>query len=309
MKNYLLPTAQPEYDIQFWNYARHNTGKQDYLEKGYVTANGTYTLPTTASGRLEKELHKESLFRNLGTFISAHGHNYRIFAKDCNDLAMFVPEGSEIPVYEGIDDFHINTVDFHKAAVFLKLDEDFVRDAAFDIESYLTKRLAKNFGRAEERACINGNGVSEPVGILNESGGAEVGIDAESLTYDEVINLFFSVKPEYRKNSVWLMNDKSALALRKLKDAEGNYLWNQSNDTILGKPVQISEFMPDAEAGSKPIAFGDFSYYWFISRSNVSLRTLTEKFALNDQIGYLALEFLDGKLIRKDAIKVLSLKN
>jgi len=305
--NYGQPTAQPEYDVQFWNYARHNADKQDYLSKGYISNNGTYSLPTTSSDSLDKAIDKESLFRSLGTFIRAHGHSYRIFAKDCNDLAMFVPENGEIPVYDGIDDFNVNTVDFHKAAVFLKLDSDFVRDAAFDIEDYLVKRLAKNFGRAEEKACIIGNGVSEPVGILHATDGAEISVTADTLTYDTVIEQYFSVKSEYRKNAVWLMNDKTALALRKMKDADGNYLWNQSNDTILGKPVMISEFMPDAESGKKPIAFGDFSYYWFISRSPVSLRTLTERFALNDQIGYLALEYLDGKLIRKDAIKVVSL--
>ena len=307
MVNYTHPTAQPEYHGQFWDMVRKNTGKQDYLSRGYNTSNGTYTLPTASSARLDKAIDQESIFRTMGTFISAYGHSYRIFAKDSDDLATFIPEGEEIPIYEDADEFNINTVDFHKAAVFLKMDEDFVRDAAFDIEGYLVKRLAKNFGRAEERACITGNGVSEPVGILHENDGAEVGKTTSELSYDDVVELYFSVKPEYCKHGTWLMNDKTALALRKIKDADGNYIWNHNNDTILGKPVQISEFMPDVEAGKKAIAFGDFSYYWFISRSPVSLRTLTEKFAIHDQVGYLALEFLDGKLIRKDAVKVLQI--
>ena len=116
------------------------------------------------------------------------------------------------------------------------------------------------------------------------------------------------MKPEYRRNGVWLMNDRTALALRTLKDADGNYLWNSGNDTILGKPVRVCEFMPDAASGNKPIAFGDFSYYWVVLRAPFSLRTLTEKFVLNDQIGYLALEYLDGKLVRRDAVKVLQMK-
>ena len=306
--NYSLPTAQPEYDVQFWAYARNNPGKQDFLNQGYGSSVGAYDMPNSSSGRLDKAIEQENLFRTLGTFIRANAHSYRIFAKDCNDLAMFVPENSEIPVYQGINDFNVNTVDFHKAAVFVKMDADFVHDASFDIEDYLVKRLAKNFGRAEEKACISGNGESEPVGILHETDGAQVGVTTDTLTFDAVIEQYFSVKAEYRKNAVWLMNDKTALALRRLKDADGNYLWNTSNDTILGKPVKISEFMPDAESGKKPIAFGDFSYYWLILRSNVSVRTLVEKFALNNQIGYLAMEFLDGKLIRKDAIKLLSLK-
>jgi len=103
------------------------------------------------------------------------------------------------------------------------------------------------------------------------------------------------------------MNDKTALALRKLKDNDSNYLWNQANDTILGKQVIISEYMPDIEAGTKPIAFDDFSYYWIVGRKPVTVRTLLEKFVLYDQIGYLAFEFLDGKLVRNEAIKVIQM--
>ena len=105
-----------------------------------------------------------------------------------------------------------------------------------------------------------------------------------ALIYDDAISLYFSVPAEYRKNGSWLMNDKTALTLRKLKDSDGNYLWNNSNGTILGKPVFISEFMPDIGKDSKPIAFGDFSYYWVIGRKPVSVRALTEKFALYDQV-------------------------
>lgn len=252
-------------------------------------------------------LEKESLFRNIGTVIKAYDNGYRIFAKDNNDLAQWVPESDAIPIYEGIDDFTINTVDSWKLAAFVKMDEAFIRDAGFDIENYLINRFAKNFGRAEDNAFINGNGSEMPTGIMNDTNGADVGITTAEITYDKVIGLYFSVKPEYRKNAVWLMNDATALALRTLKDSAGNYLWRDSDDTILGKKVIMSEYMPDAESGSKPIAFGDFSYYWVIGRRPIGVRTLTEKFASVDQLGYLAYEFLDGKLIRPEAIKVLQI--
>lgn len=128
-----------------------------------------------------------------------------------------------------------------------------------------------------------------------------------AITYDDVIKLYFSMKNEYRKNGVWMMNDRTALTLRTLKDANGNYIWNHSNDTILGKKVVISEFMPDAENRNKPIAFGDFSYYWIVDRKSTSIRTLVERFAELGQIGYLVYKFLDAKLIRKAAIKVIQM--
>ena len=146
-----------------------------------------------------------------------------------------------------------------------------------------------------------------PTGILADEGGAEVGVTTTQLTYDDVVKLFFDLKPEYRKNGIWLMNDETALALRSVKDNSGNYIWNHANDTILGKKVCISEFMPNVESGSKPIAFGDFSYYWIVGRSPVSVRPLVEQFAMVDCVGYLAYEFLDGKLIRPEAIKVMQM--
>ena len=105
------------------------------------------------------------------------------------------------------------------------------------------------------------------------------------------------------------MNDETAYALRTLKDANGNYIWNHTNDTILGHKVFISEFMPNAESGSKPIAFGDFRYYWIVNRSPVHIRPLVEKYIHIDCIGYRAYEFLDGKLVRPEAIKVMKISD
>jgi HK97 family phage major capsid protein len=300
-------TGSPEYDKHFWNAMRGNDGSYAELSKGRNIETGTYAMPNTANNKYMAALQKESLFRNIGTVIKAYDSGYRIFAKDSADLAQWVPEGDAIPIYDGIDDFNINTVDSWKLAAFLKMDEAFIRDAGFDIENYLINRFAKNFGRAEDNAFINGTGIQMPTGILNATNGADVGITTTEITYDDVIGLYFTVKPEYRRNAVWLMNDETALALRTLKDSAGNYLWRNSDDTILGKRVIISEYMPNAESDSKPIAFGDFSYYWVIGRSPVSVKMLSEKFALHDQIGYLAFEFLDGKLIRHEAVKVIQI--
>ena len=299
--------GSPEYDKHFWNAMRGNDGSYTELSKGRNIETGTYAMPNSTNNKYMAALEKESLFRNIGTVIKAYDNGYRIFAKDNNDLAEWVPEGDAIQIYEGIDDFTINTVDSWKLAAFIKMDEAFIHDAGFDIESHLINRFAKNFGRAEDNAFINGTGIQMPTGILDATNGADVGITTAEITYDDVISLYFSVKPEYRRNAVWLMNDETALALRTLKDSAGNYLWRNSDDTILGKRVIISEYMPNTESDSKPIAFGDFSYYWVIGRRPVSIKTLSEKFALHDQIGYLAFEFLDGKLIRPEAVKVIQI--
>ena len=310
MLNYterLSYTGSPEYDKHFWNAMRGHDSSYNELSKGRSTGMGLYAMPNSAQNKYMAALERESLFRNVGTTIKAYGSGYRILAKDSNDLAQWVAENDSVPIYDGIEDFTINAVDSWKLASLVKMDAAFIHDTSFDIENYLICRFAKNFGRAEDNAFINGNGNEMPTGILNATGGAEITAAIGEISYDDVIALYFSVKPEYRKNAVWLMNDKTALALRTLKDSTGNYFWRDSDDTILGKKVIMSEFMPDSEAGSKPIAFGDFSYYWVIGRSPIGVRTLSEKFAALDQLGYLAYEFLDGKLIRPEAVKVIQI--
>ena len=113
-----------------------------------------------------------------------------------------------------------------------------------------------------------------PKGILHDTDGAETGVTVSGdISFDDVLGLYFSVDKRYRSNGVWLMNDEMALKLKTLKDQNGQYLWNQNSDTILGKPLRISEFMP---SDGKPVAFGDFSYYYIIDRVPLTVRPLID---------------------------------
>lgn len=90
----------------------------------------------------------------MATVIKAYNGASRIFAKDCSDIAAWVPEGGSIPLQDGVNDFTRHAVDSHKLAVFVKLDDDFVHDAAFSLEDYLTDRLAENFAKSRgQRFC------------------------------------------------------------------------------------------------------------------------------------------------------------
>lgn len=305
MNTNFITTHDPEYDKAFWDAMKFRPVTDAVLRKG-KTPMGSSKLPDYAADRLSKALAKESMFRKLGTVIFNQG-DHKFWAKDCDDTASWVPEGEAIPIYDGMDDFTPYSIGSHKLAAVIRMDEDFVFSPGYNLEKHMVSHLVKAFSRAEEKAFITGKGISEPVGILSADGGAEVGATATALTYDDVIALYFSVKPEYRKNGKWLMNDATALALRRIKDADGNYIWNHNNNTILGKEVLISEFMPNAAAGNSPIAFGDFSYYIIVDRDYTSVKALREKFAMNNQVGYLGFEFLDGKLVRPEAVKVLSI--
>lgn len=308
--NEILPHIElGDYSINFWNAMKGKLANSDKLKKGRVSSSGTYALPTANKEKYIAAIRKHSVFHKIATTIKVYGSDYRIFAKDSKDIAAWVPEGEEIPFCNAEKDFDVKNVESHKLAILVKTDEDFINDMSFNFENYLIGKLGKCFARAEDNAFINGTGVRTPAGILDSNNGANIGVTTTEVTYDDVIRLYFSVEPEYRTNGVWLMNDKTACMLRTLKDDAGNYLWNSVYNTILGKEVVISEFMPDIGEGEKPIAFGDFSYYWIVIRKPLSVRAIKENFIVYNQIGHLAVEFLDGKLIRPDAIKVMEISS
>ena len=195
----------------------------------------------------------------------------------------------------------------------IKVSEELLNDSVFDLESYISREFARRVGAKEEEAFFTGDGSGKPLGILAASGGAETGITAASataITADELIDLFYSLKAPYRRNAVWLLNDSTIKAVRKLKDGSGQYLWQPSltagtPDLLLGRPVRTSAYMPAVAAGAKTIAFGDFSYYWIADRQGRSFKRLNELYAANGQVGFLASQRVDGKMILPEAVKVL----
>lgn len=298
-------TATQEYDRHFWDAMRLKPNAEIALRDALDSTTGTYFAPAAGDADLRKVIARESVIRSLATNLKKHTGGSVIWAADSDDYAAFVPEGAPIPGFDVEEDFTRFRVGTHKIAGLLKLSEEFTLDADFDLRKYISERMGKSFARTEDKAFINGNGTDEPFGLLHDTEGAEA-VTTAALTYDSVIDLFFSVKPEYRTHATWLMNDRTALALRKLKDEAGNYLWNGSADTILGKPVRICNEMPDIAAGAKPVLFGDFSYYWIVDRSPVSMKALKERFAMTDRVGYLAFELLDARLVRRNAVKAIS---
>ena len=294
------------YTKAFWNAMRGKKYEASALSEGADTT-GSFLLPEEFRGKFKSALENDNLFRRLATVIQAPTVDGTIQAVTSTGSADWVAEGTAFP--ESSDTFTQFPVKSHKLATLSRLRSSFVQDNNFDIERYLLREFARRFGRAEENAFINGDGVSQPYGILGANGG-EVGVtadDAAQVTYDEVIQLYFALKPEYRANAVFIMHDETAMALRTLKDTSGNYLWNTSNDTIFSKAVITSPYMPTMAAGAKPIVFGDLSYYWVTERQQLAVKVLSELFAEQGQVGFSAFERLDGRLIRPEAVNVMQM--
>ncbi|MDL2318592.1 phage major capsid protein, partial [Eubacteriales bacterium OttesenSCG-928-A19] len=207
------------------------------------------------------------------------------------------------------------TLSAYKLATMIKISEELLNDSAFNMPAYIAKEFGRRIGNREEESFIIGNGTGKPLGLLADTGGAEVGVTATSesaITLDDVLDLFYSLKSPYRRTANFIMNDSTVKAIRKLKDSTGQYLWQPSikeatPDTILSRPLYTSAYMPELGAGVKPIAFGDYRYYWIADRQGRVFKRLNELYASTGQVGFLAWQRVDGKLILPEAVKVLKM--
>lgn len=149
MNTNLITTHDPEYDKAFWNAMRGRSVSVEALNGG-KTSMGTIKFPSYTAGKFTESLAKESLFRKIGTVLYNQG-DHKFWARDCDDTASFVPEGSAIPIYDGMDDFTVYDINSYKLAAVVRLDEDFVFSPGYNLEKHMTAHLAKAFSRAEEK--------------------------------------------------------------------------------------------------------------------------------------------------------------
>lgn len=302
-----------EYKQAALDAIRSNFRRVSNVMQEGVDADGGYLVPDEYDSRLIKKLTEENVIRRLAHRLTTSGE-HKINIAATTPAASWIEEGGALSFGDATFDQII--LDAHKLHVAVKVTEELLYDSMFDIESYLFDEFGKALANAEEDAFINGNGTGKPLGILAATGGAQVGVTAASataITADELINLVYSLKRPYRKNAVFLMNDQTISAIRKLKDGNGVYLWQPAltqgeTDRLLGYPVYTSQYMPTIEAGAKTIAFGDFSYYNVGDRGTRSFGELRELFAGNGMVGFLAKERVDGKLVLPEAVQVLKMK-
>lgn len=309
--------ASDEYKCSFWNAMRVKAPMPSVLnalQEGTDTEGG-YLVPDEFERTLVEALEEENVFRTLAHVIRTSSGDRKIPVVASKGSASWVDE--EGAYQESDDAFSQVSIGAYKLGTMIKVSEELLADSVFDLEAYISKEFARRIGAREEESFFNGDGKGKPLGILAAAGGAEVGVTAASataITADEVIDLFYSLKAPYRKNAVWVLNDATVKQIRKLKDTTGQYLWQPSlvagtPDTILGRPVKTSAFMPTAAAGAKTIAFGDFKYYWIADRQGRTFKKLSELYAANGQVGFMGTQRVDGKLILPEAIKVLQQKS
>ena len=273
------------------------------LQEG-VDADGGYLVPDEYDHRLVDVLTEENIMRKLGHKITTSGE-HKINIAATKPAAAWIEEGGALSF--GDATFDQILLDAHKLHVAIKVTEELLYDNAFNLESYIIDMFGKALANAEEDAFLNGSGAGQPLGLFAATGGGTATISTASLTADDVIKLVYALKRPYRKNAKFIMNDQTIASIRQLKDNNGAYMWQPSlvagePDKLLGYDVYTSPFCP---AGK--IAFGDYSYYNIGDRGTRSFKQLTELFAGNGMIGYVAKERVDGKLILPEAVQILTI--
>lgn len=305
-----------EYAASFWNAMRNKSLSFDITNALQIGSDseGGYLVPDEFERTLVEGLEEENIFRTLAKVITTASGDRKIPVVATKGTASWIDEEGAVP--ESDDSFGQVSISAYKLGTMLKVSEELLNDSIFNLEAYIAKEFARRIGAKEEEAFFIGDGNGKPTGIFHATGGAQDGITAASasaITVDEIMDLFYALKSPYRKSATFILNDATVKAIRKLKDGNGNYIWQPSitagtPDTILNRPVKTSAYVPNIAAGAKTIAFGDFSYYWVADRQGRSFKRLNELYATTGQVGFMATQRVDGKLILPEAIKTLKQK-
>ena len=296
--------ASNEYKEAMLNALRSNFRQVSNVLQEGVDADGGYLVPDEYDTRLIQKLEDNNVVRALATKIKTSGE-HKINIASTTPAAAWIEEGGTLTF--GDAKFEQKILDAHKLHVAVKVTEELLYDNAFGLENFLIDSFGKAIGNAEENAFLNGTGNGQPTGIFAENGGGTY-ITTEATEGDAIIELVYSLKRAYRKNAAFILNDKMIAKIRTYKDHNGAYMWQPSliagePDKLLGYPVYTSQYAPEDS-----IAFGDFSYYNIGDRGARSFKQLTELFAGNGMIGYVAKERVDGILVLPEAVQILKIE-
>jgi len=309
-KKVKLGRASDKYRKDFLNVLRGKPQIYNVMQES-IDADGGFLVPEEFENQIVTALEENNVIRSIAKTITTAAER-KIPIAATHSVAQWTPENGAYT--ESNPTFGQKTIDAFKLTDLVKVSTELLQDSMFNLESYISSEFARAFGVAEEQAFCTGTGVGQPTGIFTENGG-EIGLTLTSttnITCDNIIELVHSLKSPYRRNAVFLMNDSTISMLRKLKDTNGAYLWQPSlqagqPDRLLGYPLYTSPYVPIVASASLPIAFGDFSNYWIADRMGRSVQRLNELYAGNGQVGFIATERVDAKVILSEGIKLLKM--
>ncbi|MEO8245027.1 MAG: phage major capsid protein [bacterium] len=288
-----------------------------------VSADGGYLLNPQMSENIQSMLASTASLRSIANIVQIDASTYDVIVDNTD-----VGSGwqAELSAVSETTTPNINriSIKLNDLSAMPKASQRLLDDAAFDVEGWLSQKIATRFIRAEASAFINGTGSDQPKGILLPTKVANASWTWGNLGYiptgaasdfastnpiDCLISLVYALAADYRANGVFVMNSKTAGAVRKIKDTEGRFMWSDGlaagqPATLMGYRVLVAEDMPDIAANAYPVAFGDFAAGYTIAE-RPDLRILRDPFSAKPNVLFYASKRVGGDITDYAAIKLL----
>ena len=281
------------------------------LEMGEGTEGGNLVDDEMAAAIVEKA-DELSFVRGMSNVITSNS-DIKIPVESTRVAAAIVAE--EGAYGETDPAFALKTLSSFKLSTLVKVSEELAFDSSFDLSAFLSRGFGRAMALGEDKYFLTGTGSGQPSGIFTDGAGSVTSVGNDALAAEDLIDTMYSVPAEYRVGNrcAWVMNDSTAKAIRKLKDSDGQFLWQPSlsqgqPDTLMGFPVMTNSSVAAVGDGTKPVAFCNFDYFTIADRGGIAVQRLDELYSGTGQIGYRAYRRLDGKLTQTAACGILTIQ-
>ena len=288
-----------------------------------VSAEGGYLVDPQTSDRIRGVLKATASIRSIANVVNVEATSFDVLVDHSEMGSGWASETGTLGE-TGTPQIDRISIPLHELSAMPKASQRLLDDSAFDIEGWLAGRIADKFARAEAAAFVIGDGIDKPRGFLDHDKIAEISWSWGRLGYvatgnsgdfatanasDAIVDLVYALDAEYRANATFVMNSKTAGAVRKMKDADGRFLWSDGLSAgeparLMGYPVLIAEDMPDIAAGTYAIAFGDFRNGYTVAE-RPDLRVLRDPFSAKPHVLFYASKRVGGDVSDFAAIKLL----
>lgn len=288
-----------------------------------VAAEGGYLVDPQTSETIRSVLRTTASIRQIASVVNVEATSFDVLI-DRSDLGSGWATETAALTETAAPQIERISIPLYELAAMPKASQRLLDDSAFDIEGWLAGRIAEKFARAEAAAFVSGDGIDKPKGFLTHDKVVNADWEWGSLGYvatgangdfaasnqaDAIVDLVYALNADYRANASFVMNSKTAGAVRKMKDADGRFLWSDGLAAgeparLMGYPVLIAEDMPDIAAGSYAIAFGDFSAGYTVAE-RPDLRILRDPFSAKPHVLFYASKRVGGDVSDFAAIKLL----
>ena len=288
-----------------------------------VNSDGGYLVDPETAETIKGVMRSTASVRSVANVVNVMNTSYDVLVDHTEVGSGWGTEAG--PVTEtGTPSIERISIPLHELSALPKVSQRLLDDSAFDIETWLADRIATKFVRAEASAFIAGDGIGKPKGFLAHPAvddnlwlwgsigyvptGALGDFDAINPS-DAIVDLVYALAADYRANATFIMNSKTAGAVRKMKDADGRFLWTDGLAAgeparLMGYPVLIAEDMPDIAANAYAIAFGDFRAGYTVAE-RPDLRVMRDPFSAKPHVLFYATKRVGGDVSDFAAIKLL----